>query len=91
MWRAEIWVAVSEGGADDDPAGKRAAGVVSPGIGLSRGGTMSGIGTTDKKHADDKQRWAALDKRHERLFRASDRASTDNDGKDNDVELKAAS
>jgi len=52
---------------------------------------MSGIGTTDKKHADDKQRWAALDKRHERLFRASDRASTDNDGKDNDVELKAAS
>ncbi|HET7018989.1 MAG TPA: hypothetical protein VFI65_34040 [Streptosporangiaceae bacterium] len=54
---------------------------------------MSGIGTTDKKHTDkkhteDRQRWAALDKRHERLFNASDRALTD---KDSDVELKAAS
>ncbi len=55
---------------------------------------MSGISTDTKnthtKHADNKQRWAALDKRHERLFNASDRALTDND-KGNDVELKAAS
>lgn len=55
---------------------------------------MSGS-TTDTKNAgtrntDNKQRWAALDKRHERLFKPSDRALTDNDGKDN-LELKAAS
>lgn len=52
---------------------------------------MSGISTTDKKHTDNRQRWAALDKRHERLFNASDRALTDKDSKDSDVELKAAS
>ncbi len=51
---------------------------------------MSGTSTTDKKNTDNKQRWAALDKRHERLFNPSDRASTDND-KDNNLELKAAS
>lgn len=50
---------------------------------------MSGS-TTDKKNTDNKQRWAALDKRHERLFKPSDRALTDND-KDNNLELKAAS
>ncbi len=56
---------------------------------------MSGTSTDTKnagsKHTDNKQRWAALDKRHERLFNASDRAPTDNDGKDTDLELKAAS
>ena len=57
---------------------------------------MSGTSMTDTKnagtkHTDNKQRWAALDKRHERLFNASDRAPTDNDGKDTDLELKAAS
>jgi hypothetical protein len=60
-------------------------------FGLSRGGTMSGISTTDKKNCDSKQRWAALDKRHERLFTPSDRAPIDNDSKDNIIELKAAS
>jgi hypothetical protein len=52
---------------------------------------MSGSSTTDKKNTDNKQRWAALDKRHERLFSPSDRALTDNDSKDNNLELKAAS
>lgn len=55
---------------------------------------MSGSSTTDTKnakHTDDKQRWAALDKRHERLFSPSDRALTDTDNKDNNIELKAAS
>ncbi len=51
---------------------------------------MSGTSTTDTKNSDNKQRWAALDKRHERLFSASDRALTDKDNKDN-LELKAAS
>jgi hypothetical protein len=52
---------------------------------------MSGTSTTDKKTTDNKQRWAALDKRHERLFSASDRAPTDKDSKDTDLELRAAS
>jgi hypothetical protein len=55
---------------------------------------MSGSSKTDTKnakHTDDRQRWAALDKRHERLFGPSDRALTDTDSKDGDVELKAAS
>jgi hypothetical protein len=51
---------------------------------------MSGTSTTDTKNAD-KQRWAALDKRHERLFNPSDRAPMDNDNKDSNLELKAAS
>jgi hypothetical protein len=62
-------------------------------FGLSRGGTMSGSTTDTKnaKHTDHGQRWAALDKRHERLFNPSDRALTENDSKDNNTELKAAS
>jgi hypothetical protein len=52
---------------------------------------MSGTSTMDTKHTDNKQRWAALDKRHERLFNASDRAPTDKDNKNSDLELKAAS
>jgi hypothetical protein len=60
-------------------------------FGLSRGGTMSGSSTTDTRNTDNKQRWAALDKRHERLFTPSDRAPTDHDSKDNIIELKAAS
>ena len=38
---------------------------------------MSGTSTMDAKNSDNKQRWAALDKRHERLFNASDRAPMD--------------
>jgi hypothetical protein len=55
---------------------------------------MAGSSTTDTKnakHTDNRQRWAALDKRHERLFSPSDRTLTDTDAKDNDVQLKAAS
>lgn len=51
---------------------------------------MSGTSTMDAKNSDNKQRWAALDKRHERLFNASDRAPIDNN-KDSNLELKAAS
>ena len=53
-------------------------------------GTSTDTKNTGTRNADNRQRWAALDKRHERLFNASDRALTDND-KDTDVELKAAS
>jgi hypothetical protein len=77
--------------AGGDPTGKRAAGFCAWAFGLSRGGTMSGTSTIDTKNADNKQRWAALDKRHERLFKASDRAPMDNDNKDSNLELKAAS
>ena len=55
---------------------------------------MSGSSTTDTKnakHTDNRQRWAALDKRHERLFNPSDRALQDHDSKDTDLKLKAAS
>lgn len=52
---------------------------------------MSGTSTTEKKATDNKQRWAALDKRHERLFSPSDRALTDSDSKDSNLQLKAAS
>jgi hypothetical protein len=50
---------------------------------------MSGGSTMNSGSADNNKRWAALDKRLERLFDASEPVLTDSDGDDRD--LKAAS